>query len=178
MWANIFQAIARVLETVPQSSNTLIIRTDSQYSQKGADRSPYLSLSLEPDNKYPNIALTAWSFNWRKNGWRTAGGKPVTNKELIDYTLTLLETRQRSGQPVQFEYVKGHSGNVGNDGADALAVAGCSLPEIPERDWVALKKTSNTEQDLMAELMMDIDPAVSPTLGSLRRTSGFLTDGT
>ena len=33
---NVLQAIARVLETVPLSSNTLIIRTDSQYSKKGA----------------------------------------------------------------------------------------------------------------------------------------------
>jgi ribonuclease HI len=108
--------------------------------------------------------LTEWSFNWRKNGWRTAGGKPVVNKELIDYTLTLLETRQRSGQPVKLEYVKGHSGDVGNDGADALAVAGCGFPAKPERDWVRHKETYKAEQDLMVDLMMDIDPAVSPTL--------------
>lgn len=117
--------------------------------------------------------MTVWSFNWRKNGWRTAGGKPVTNKELIDYALTLLEFRQRSGQPVRFEYVKGHSGDAGNDGADALAVAGCSLPEMRERDWVGLKETSNEDQDLVAELMEGLDSAVSPTLGSLRRASGF-----
>jgi hypothetical protein len=39
----IIQAIARILETVPQSTNTLVIRTDSQYSQNGLDRPPYLS---------------------------------------------------------------------------------------------------------------------------------------
>jgi ribonuclease HI len=85
----------------------------------------------------------------------------VLNKEIIDYVLTLLETRQRSGQPVQLEYVKGHSGDVGNDGADALAVAGCYLPEIPERDWVGLKETHNLEQDMMADLMAGINPDVS-----------------
>lgn len=106
--------------------------------------------------------MTSWSFNWRKNGWRNSGGKPVVNKELIDYLLTLLETRQRYGQPVQLEYVKGHSGDIGNDGADALAVAGCSHPEMPERDWVGLKKADlpNTEQDMMMDLA-DIDLAVS-----------------
>ncbi|KAF9644775.1 ribonuclease H-like protein [Thelephora ganbajun] len=131
-------AIARVLETVPQGTNTLIIRTDSQYSQR---------------------ALMGWAFKWRKNGWKTAVGGPVLNKELIDYVLTLIETRQRSGQPVELEYVKGHSGNTGNDGADALAVAGCGYPEMPEKDWAGLKEAHNAEQELMAELMMGVDPA-------------------
>lgn len=126
------------------------------------DPSSGLSPSPDPDHQYANTALTEWAFNWRKNGWRTSGGGPVSNKELIDYTLTLLETRQRAGQPVNIEYVKGHSGNVGNDGADALAVAGCDLPEEPERDWVKLKKASAAEQDLMD--LLDIDPAVSPAL--------------
>jgi len=81
------------------------------------------------------------------------------NKELIDYILTLLENRQRSGQPVKFEYVKGHSGDAGNDGADALAVAGCGHPEMPERDWVGLKECHNVEQNMMTDLMMGIDLA-------------------
>ena len=109
-----------------------------------------------------NTALTQWCFTWRNNGWRTSSGGPVANKELIDYILTLFETRQRSGQPVKFEYVKGHSGDVGNDGADALAVAGCSLPVLPERDWVGLKETYDAEQNFMMDMMDDPDLAVSP----------------
>lgn len=108
--------------------------------------------------------MTRWFFKWRENDWRTSEGKPVLNKELIDYILTLLETRQRSGQPVQLEYVKGHSGDTGNDGADALAVAGCSCLEIPERDWVGLKTAHHLEQDMLADLMKGINPDVS--LGS------------
>lgn len=154
------QAIARVLETVPQSSNTLIIRTDSQYSQRCNSYSSFpLTLHQDPDR---SAALMEWAFNWRKNGWRKTGGEPVANKEVIDYVLTLLETRHRSGQPVQFEYVKAHSGDVGNDGADALAVSGCYLLETPERDWVGLKEIHSLEQDMMAGLMEGIDPGVSP----------------
>ena len=70
------------------------------------------------------------------------------------------------------EYVRGHSGNVGNDGADALAVAGCGFPEKLERDWVRLKESYKLEQDLMMDLMTDIDPSVSPTLSSLCETAG------
>lgn len=120
--------------------------------------------------------MNIWAFNWRKNGWRNANGKQVVNKELIDYILTLLETRQRSGQPVQIEYVKGHSGDQGNDGADALAVAGCEHPGLPERDWVKLKKAYQLEQDMMADLM-GVDPDVSLN-SSPDQTSEYLTDET
>ena len=93
------------------------------------------------------------------------------NKELIDYILTLLETRQRSGQPVSLEYVKGHSGDVGNDGADALAVAGCGYPEELEKDWVKLKTAYNAEQASIMDLVKDIDLSVSPTLHPLPQTA-------
>ena len=120
----------------------------------------------------PNTALIDWAPGWRKNGWRTASGKPALNKELIDYTLTILETRQRSGQPVQIEYVKGHSGDVGNDGADALAVAGCDFPEEPERDWARLKQTYKLEKGSTTR------PVVRSTSGSIYRTTEVLTNET
>jgi hypothetical protein len=119
----------------------------------------YPSHPPRPDHEYPYVALTEWCYTWRKNGWRTSSGKPVVNKELIDYIITLLEARQRFGQPVQLEYVKGHSGDVGNDGADALAVAGCSHPEIPEKDWVRLKESYDAGENSFDDFV-DIDPAV------------------
>jgi len=114
-----------------------------------------------------------WSLKWRQNGWRNAAGSPVANKPLIEYILTLLETRQRSGQPVKIEYVKGHSGNVGNDGADALAVAGCDLPEEPERDWVKLKRTYKIEKDAMHSIM-GADLEVGSASSSLCRAAVIL----
>ena len=115
-----------------------------------------------PYHGYIDAALTEWYVKWRKNGWRNAAGNSVLNKDLIEYTLTLLETRQRSGQPVKIEYVKGHSGDVGNDGADTLAVAGCDLPEEPERSWIRLKQLYDAEKHSMVDSM-----AVSSTLGAL-----------
>ena len=156
------QAIARALETAPLSSNTLIVRTDSQYSQNG-NRS-FLIFCSGPNPNAPHIALANWPYKWRQNGWKTFQGKPVLNKELIQYALALLETRQRSGQPVRLQHVRGHSGDIGNDSADALAVAGRNLSEIPERDWARLTETHNLEQAMMADLMDGVNLNVSPSL--------------
>lgn len=41
---------------------------------------------------------------------------------------------------VELDYVKGHAGHEGNEGADALANQGCLLPEMPDRDWKALEE--------------------------------------
>ena len=170
--ANASQAIARILETVPQSSDTLIIRTDSKYSQQCEGSFLFPSSFIQIlTTRHSNAALTSWSFKWRKNGWRKADGKPVLNKELIDYILTLLETRHRSGQRVHLKHVKGHSGDAGNDGADALATAGCDLPETPERDWVGLKETHSIDRDAIMDLTDGIDLDVSPASRPPRQTS-------
>jgi ribonuclease HI len=56
--------------------------------------------------------------NWKNNGWRTATRKPVKN---IDLWQQLDEEVQR--HKVNWRWVKGHSGNVGNEFADQLANA-------------------------------------------------------
>jgi len=48
--------------------------------------------------------------------------------------------RSKLGQKVVLEYVKGHSGDLGNDGADAMANQGALLLPTPERDWEALEQ--------------------------------------
>ena len=55
------------------------------------------------------------------------------------YMDALLSMRGRSGQQVLLEHVRGHAGEVGNEGADALAVRGARLPGVEERDWDALR---------------------------------------
>lgn len=51
----------------------------------------------------------------------------MENRDLIEKVLGLLEERARVGgqrSRVEFVWVKGHAGDVGNSGADELAVAG------------------------------------------------------
>ena len=77
------------------------------------------SVELFTDSKYVMDGITQWIQNWKKNNWRTAAKKDVKNKELWQ-TLDQLIAQHR----VKWHWVKGHSGNEGNEIADLLANKG------------------------------------------------------
>jgi len=60
-----------------------------------------------------------WWRGWHKRGWKNAQRQPVANRDLWEPFIELVINRGR----VEFEWVKGHSGNRLNDYVDALAVA-------------------------------------------------------
>ncbi|CAA7264476.1 unnamed protein product [Cyclocybe aegerita] len=110
-------AILRVLETTLVSKRPLLIKTDSKYSID---------------------CLQHWIDGWVANDWRDARGHPVKNASIIRCIAKHLEIRSRSGQKVSLLHVRGHSGDIGNEGADAMANQGVRLPAVPERDWESL----------------------------------------
>lgn len=77
------------------------------------------SVKLFTDSKYVMDGITQWIQNWKKNNWRTAAKKDVKNKELWQKLDQLISQHQ-----VQWHWVKGHSGDVGNEAADLLANKG------------------------------------------------------
>ena len=77
------------------------------------------SVELFTDSKYVMDGITQWIQNWKKNNWRTATKKDVKNKELWQKLDQLISQHQ-----VQWHWVKGHSGDVGNEAADLLANKG------------------------------------------------------
>ena len=74
---------------------------------------------LHTDSKYVMHGITEWMANWKKRGWKTAAKKPVKNQDLWQ---ALDEAIAR--HDIQWKWVKGHSGNDGNEQADALANLG------------------------------------------------------
>ena len=77
------------------------------------------SVELFTDSKYVMDGITQWIKKWKKNNWKTAAKKEVKNKELwqkLDYLI--------SKHQVQWHWVKGHSGDAGNEAADLLANKG------------------------------------------------------
>ena len=73
-------------------------------------------VSLYTDSQYVRKGILEWMDNWKQRGWKTAGRKPVKNRDLW---ITLDDAMSR--HDVDWHWVKGHSGNTGNEHADSLA---------------------------------------------------------
>ncbi len=73
-------------------------------------------VSLHTDSTYVRNGITEWLGGWKRRGWRTAGGKPVKNQDLWARLDELA-----GGHDVQWKWVRGHSGDEGNERADGLA---------------------------------------------------------
>ena len=76
-------------------------------------------VNLFTDSKYVMDGITQWIQNWKKNNWKTSAKKEVKNKELWQQLDQLMSYHQ-----VQWHWVKGHSGDPGNETADLLANKG------------------------------------------------------
>ncbi|MCL2382758.1 MAG: ribonuclease HI [Oscillospiraceae bacterium] len=77
------------------------------------------NVEVYSDSSYVvNTFEEGWIHNWQMNNWRTAGKKPVKNKELWEELWELTQTHK-----VKFIKVKGHSDNEFNNRCDELARA-------------------------------------------------------
>ena len=76
-------------------------------------------IELYTDSEYVRRGITEWIEQWKQRGWKTAARKPVKNADLW---LRLDEAV--AGQDVEWHWVKGHSGDPGNERADSLANRG------------------------------------------------------
>ena len=77
------------------------------------------TVQLFTDSQYVRQGITTWIHNWKMRGWLTTDKKPVKNSDLWrELEAATLE------HDVNWHWVKGHSGDPGNERADALANKG------------------------------------------------------
>jgi len=76
-------------------------------------------IELYTDSNYLRQGITEWIHKWKKNNWKTAAKKPVANRDLWIEISDLNEK-----MTVQWNWVKGHAGDPGNERADELANMG------------------------------------------------------
>ena len=74
---------------------------------------------IHTDSKYVSQGISEWIHNWKVRGWRTRDKKPVKNEDLWR---RLDELAQQHN--IEWIWVKGHAGDVGNERADTLANRG------------------------------------------------------
>ena len=83
----------------------VIIYTDSQYVQKGAEE---------------------WLAGWRRRGWKTSAGAAVKNRDLWERLSSALQPHA-----VRWQWVRGHDGHVENERVDQLARAAAETLRKP-----------------------------------------------
>jgi ribonuclease HI len=79
------------------------------------------TVAVHTDSQYVRQGITAWIHNWKKRGWKTADNKPVKNIDLWQRLDALAEQHR-----IEWHWVKGHNGDLGNERADALANRGAA----------------------------------------------------
>lgn len=83
---------------------------------------PSERVQVRSDSEYiVNAVNKGWAKRWKYHDWRRNKKDMALNPDLWDWLLELLE-----GRNVSFDWIKGHSGNAGNERADAIASAAAS----------------------------------------------------
>ena len=77
------------------------------------------AVKLHTDSNYVRQGITEWLPQWHRRNWKTADKKPVKNQDLWQ-RLDAAAARHR----IEWFWVKGHSGDEGNELADQLANKG------------------------------------------------------
>lgn len=82
-------------------------------------------ITLWTDSTYVMKGITEWIHGWKKRGWKKSDKKPVLNADLWK-ELDIVNARH----DVNWQWVKGHAGEEGNERADELARRGIPSEDI------------------------------------------------
>ena len=84
-------------------------------------------VDINTDSTYVLKGITEWLPNWKKRGWKTAAKKAVKNEDLWRRLDAAVQDHD-----VTWHWVKGHSGDPGNERADLLANRGIDQLSIKQ----------------------------------------------
>jgi ribonuclease HI len=124
------------------------------------------AVALYTDSEYVKNGITQWLKGWKKKGWKTSTGKAVLNQDLWK-VLDVLQEKVAHQLPLQWHYVKGHSGDRGNDRCDEIARA-FSLGKSPGLHQSSFSNTANKS--------IEFDPHATNANGSEEVQSSHIAD--
>ncbi len=111
-------------------------------------------IALYTDSEYVKNGITKWLPGWKKKGWKTSAGKPVLNQDLWE------QLDELDSPKVEWRYVRGHSGDPGNERCDVIARAFSQgkMPQLKMPDLqVSLTLIPNAAEVVMSESPSSID---------------------
>lgn len=81
-------------------------------------------VTLIMDSQYVLQGFDKWMKDWKKSNWIKRDGQPVSNSALWQEVYDMKTELTADGVTFKTQWVKGHSGDLGNERADGLATAG------------------------------------------------------
>ena len=76
----------------------------------------FTEICIITDSNYVKKGITEWLPSWKKNNWKTSSKKEVKNRKLWEELEELVNKNK-----VDWQWIKGHAGNIENERADFLA---------------------------------------------------------
>jgi ribonuclease HI len=135
-----------------------------------------LKINLYTDSTYVIRGITQWIWGWRSKGWKNNEGKDVANRELWEELLRQVTRLKPS--TIDWKYVRGHTGNPGNERCDCIAVSFAT--KKPEKLYAGPRDAYFVDLDELPEAQPVPDQKKStstagggkPSGGAARSSSG------
>lgn len=77
-------------------------------------------IAILTDSTYVIQGISQWIWGWLRNGWKTAAGGDVSNKDYWQRLYRLVQARKDLGK-LSWHHVRGHAGIAGNERVDEIA---------------------------------------------------------
>ncbi len=118
-WGSVIVAERDVIEIGGREDNTTNNKMELTAAIEGLSRSKNGSqVILYTDSSYMINGITKWVSGWKRNGWITKTKEEVMNRDLWE---RLVEVKE--GKEVNWQYIGGHSGIIGNERCDEIATS-------------------------------------------------------
>ncbi len=114
----------RVLEYGGGESRTTNNRMELTAVIEGLSKADVKKIIIFSDSKYV-IGGINWMRNWKENGWKTKAKTDVKNKDLWEKLSGQIDSKD-----IEWKFVEGHRGVLGNERADDIAQAFSQEQEV------------------------------------------------
>jgi ribonuclease HI len=105
----------------PQTTNNQMEMTAALEALRFVENIPG-EVIVYTDSVYVIRGITQWIWGWIRNGWRTSSGGEVQNQDIWQALAAIVAKRKKPNQ-ITWKYIRGHTGNAGNERCDEIAVA-------------------------------------------------------
>lgn len=89
-----------------------------------ASKQELKKVTFYTDNKGVVEAACKWIQKWQSNGWVKSNGEPVANQRYLQDLSAAMVALEQNVPSVQYKWIKGHNGDLGNESSDKLATLG------------------------------------------------------